>query len=75
MRELLGDIIDSGYADIARKISDIWSYPECPAYLNKLIIQDRLDRKGFPFKVVSALMELQELRGSTYTVDVWGKGK
>lgn len=71
MRELLGDIIDAGYADVARRIYDIWQYPECPEYLNKLLLQDRINRQGFPEKVVVALMELQELRGTNQVKDIW----
>lgn len=72
MRELLGDIIDAGFADVAKRIADTWPYPECKDYLSKLLIQDRIDRKGFPPKVITALMELQELRGvPTKISTVW----
>ena len=76
MRELIGDIVDAGYADVARRIYDIWPYPECPEYLNKLLLQDRLEpRQGFPKEVISALMELQELRGTGQPNDIWGHSK
>ena len=74
-RELLGDIIDAGYFDIAKKIVDIWAYPECAAYLNKLIFQDRVGREGFPPIVMSALIDLQELRGLENIEDIWTQPK
>jgi len=61
VREPLGEIIDAGYFDIAKRIYEIWGEPECKNYLNKLLFQDRVDRQGFPDKVVIALMELQML--------------
>ncbi len=70
MRELLGDIIDAGYATIAYRISWIWGEPECSKYIEKLLLQDRLDRKGFPLKVISALMEIQQLLPAK-DKDVW----
>jgi hypothetical protein len=71
MRELLGDIIDAGYFDIAYRIHAIWGEPECAAYLNRILLQDRIDRKGFPEKVISALMEIQQLIPEE-TPDIWG---
>jgi|LakMenEpi03Aug12_release.lakeMendotaPanAssembly.Ray.scaffolds.fasta_scaffold3622515_1 hypothetical protein len=71
MKELLGEIIDSGYFDIAYRIHAIWGTPECPVYLNKLLLQDRIDRQGFPERVIVALMELQQLIPEE-TVDIWG---
>jgi len=61
MRELLGDIIDEGYFDIAWRISAIWGTPECKSYLNKLLLQDRVGRQGFSEKVIRALMDIQQL--------------
>jgi hypothetical protein len=70
MRELLGEIIDAGYHEVAYRIATIWGTPECSAYLNKLLLQDRIDRQGFPRNVVSALMEIQQLLPNQ-NKDVW----
>jgi hypothetical protein len=70
MRELLGDIIDAGYFDIAYRIHAIWGEPECEAYLTRLLLQDRVGRQGFPEKVIKALMDLQQLVPDKY-VDIW----
>lgn len=70
MRELLGEIIDAGYFDIAYRIHAIWGEPECTDYLNRLLLQDRVGRQGFPEKVIQALMDLQQLIPDKY-VDIW----
>lgn len=72
MRELLGEIIDAGYFDVAYRIHAIWGEPECEAYLTRLLLQDRLDRKGFPEKVVTALMELQQMLPDN-PQDIWSR--
>ena len=69
-RELLGDIIDGGYPDIAKRIADTWVFPECDKYLEKLILQDRPNRQGFPIKVMEALIDLQRLRFKEDN-DIW----
>ena len=35
-REMLGDIIDEGYPEVAKRIADTWVFPECDKYLEKL---------------------------------------
>ena len=74
MRELLGDIVDAGYGDIAQRIATIWGEPEARDYLQKLIFQDRISRKGFPEKVISALMQIQELLPDKKQ-DIWSTAK
>ncbi len=71
MRELLGDIIDEGYATIAYRIGSIWGEPECREYIEKLLLQDRISRQGFPEKVILALIDVQRLLPEE-TPDIWG---
>lgn len=46
------------YPRIAEAIELTWGTMECDAYLNKLILDERGDRQGFPVAVLGALLQL-----------------
>ncbi|MCX7892099.1 MAG: hypothetical protein N2544_07015 [Burkholderiales bacterium] len=51
-------IVQAKFPRIALQIHDLWGTPECDRYLDKLIIDDRGNRTGFPPDVMTALLEL-----------------
>ncbi len=51
-------IVEAKFPRIALQIHDLWGTPECDRYLDKLIIDDRGNRAGFPPDVMTALLEL-----------------
>jgi hypothetical protein len=74
MEELLGVLIDKGHAHQARIISDIFTEPECKSYLDKLILMDRNDRKGFDEESILVLFRLRELHTGLFDDrghDIW----
>ena len=59
--ELLQAIEQQNFKRISDAIKVLWGHKECDDYLNKLIIDERGDRAGFPHDVLSALLKLHGL--------------
>jgi hypothetical protein len=53
--------LETQFARIATQITLMWGYPEMDTYFNKLWIDDRGDRAGFPKEVMEDLMFLASL--------------
>lgn len=51
-------IVEAKFPRIAAQIVDLWGTPECDRHLDKLIIDDRGNRAGFPPDVMAALLEI-----------------
>lgn len=47
-----------GFPRVIKALTTIWGTPECLSYLRKLIVDERGDRQGFPFHIMSDLMLL-----------------
>lgn len=56
--DLLKTIKEGGFQRIADGISTLWGDKACDEYLNRLVMDDRGNRKGFPKEVLSAIMKL-----------------
>jgi hypothetical protein len=53
--------LEEKFARIVTQITLMWGYPEMDTYFNKLWIDDRGDRAGFPKAVMEDLMFLASL--------------
>lgn len=62
--------IETEFPGIAEKLILLWGHPECLAYLSKLIIDSRGNRKGFNLDVMGELVMLVEITGQT-NPDAW----
>jgi hypothetical protein len=51
-------IVEATFPRIAAHIIALWGSPECDRYLDRLIVDDRGNRAGFPPAVMAALLEL-----------------
>ena len=54
------------FPHILKRLEALWGSDECRQYLSGLLIPDRIDRKGFPFAVLSAIYSLLDLHDVTY---------
>lgn len=50
--------LETVFPNIAENLTLVWGNPECEAYLNKLMINNRSNRQGFGLDVMSELMLL-----------------
>jgi hypothetical protein len=57
--------IEKQFPRIARSITLLWGYPEFLQYVDKLCLDDRGDRQGFPREVVEELLFLHSLHVSS----------
>lgn len=53
--------IEENFPKIADKLTLVWGHPECLAFLSKLIIDQRGNRKGFNPEVMNELIQLVEI--------------
>jgi hypothetical protein len=53
-------VIAGAFPRIAQAIEMLWGNPELDDYLNRLIVDDRGDRQGFPPHVITALLALSK---------------
>jgi hypothetical protein len=58
--------LEANFARIVTQITLMWGYPEMDTYFNKLWIDDRGDRAGFPKAVMEDLMFLASLHQAAY---------
>jgi hypothetical protein len=60
-------VVADSYPDIAKKIKLFWGYQEFTDLMHDLLQNTREhSRAGFPFHVVTAFLELQELHNRTF---------
>ena len=60
-------IVADAYPDIAKKIKVFWGYQEFTDLMHDLLQNTRShSRVGFPFHVVTAFLELQELHNRIF---------
>lgn len=68
-------IVQQNYARIAQSISQMWGTEQFDGYIEKLLIDDRGSRQGFPPAVAEALLRLSRLHverfGFGAVDDVW----
>lgn len=68
-------IVAEHYPRIAQVIRQLWGTPEADAFFNRMLIDERGNRAGFPPEVVRALLALSELHQHAYRYrkpeDVW----
>ncbi|MGH6690084.1 MAG: hypothetical protein ACREF4_05320 [Gammaproteobacteria bacterium] len=50
--------LEAKFPRIAETVRDLWGRPELDRYLDRLLIDDRGNRHGFPPEVVEALLAL-----------------
>jgi len=60
-------ILKDSYPRIASAIELMWGHPECEDYVNKLILNDRGSRQGFPKDAMSALLGLFRLHTQAFS--------
>ena len=53
--------IEQRFPHIARQLVAMWGSEACAMLISRLVVSDRLDRKGFPREVIDDLMMLYEL--------------
>jgi hypothetical protein len=58
--------LEEKFARIVTQITLMWGYPEMDTFFNKLWIDDRGDRAGFPKAVMEDLMFLASLHQAAY---------
>jgi hypothetical protein len=58
MIDPLLELTNLGFSKIAQKIELLKGSPELNEYLSSLLINDRVNRQGFPPKVVSILINI-----------------
>ena len=68
-------VIKQSYPRIAAAIELTWGHRECEKYMNKLILNDRHGRAGFPQQIMASLLALyrRHTRESKFasTLDLW----
>ena len=72
--DLIRVIHDGGFARIAKAITTLWGDKACDQYFDKLIVDDRGNRQGFPREVLSAIMKLSvehNKQFGTNSNDIW----
>ena len=72
--DLIRVIHDKGFERIAKAITTLWGDKACDEYLDKLIVDDRGNRQGFPRDVLSAVMKLSvehDKQFGSNSSDVW----
>jgi hypothetical protein len=71
-------VVAEQFPRVAQAIFDLWGTPECDAYLNRLVIDDRGTRGGFPPEVMQALLDLsaqhQRQFGLAHSGPLWTSG-
>ena len=71
-------VIRHSYPRIASAIKLTWGNLECENYMNKLILNDRRTREGFPPPVLSSLLALYRRHTQQFkfpsALDVWAQG-
>jgi len=53
--------IEQKFPHIAKKLTSVWRFEVCAAYLSSLTVADRPGRRGFPADVMDDLMMLYEI--------------
>ena len=53
-------VLAERFPQIAKRVEMMWGHPELDAYLNKLIIDERGNRAGFPAEIITALLALSK---------------
>lgn len=75
--DLDADALARAYPQIMNAIVERWRTPrQLDAYFDSLLLDDRTDRKGFPFATVMAIVNLKEYYQSVvYPLrrDIWEK--
>lgn len=68
-------IVAAQYPRIAEAIRQLWGTPEADAFFNRMLIDERGNRAGFPPEVVRALLALSELHQQAFRYrkpeDIW----
>lgn len=64
--------LEEGYPHLMERIAATWRSPESVLYLRKLIVDERGDRQGFPFEVMSELLTLSSMLEAPQDRDEWG---
>lgn len=68
-------LVEARFPRIAEVIQGMWGTPELDSYFDKLLIDERGDRAGFPADVVTALLALSRQHIETFGFrtrsDIW----
>lgn len=68
-------IVEQHYPRVAQVIHQLWGSPEMDAFFNRILIDDRGNRAGFPPAVVQALLALSGQHQNAFRYptphDVW----
>lgn len=60
---------NTGFQRISDAIEFLWGNKECADYFQKLIIDDRGDRAGFPREALLALLKLHNIHTKQFNFD------
>jgi hypothetical protein len=66
MSEAEKSVLEAKFPHIAEKVVLLWGYPELDKFFDKLAIDTRGDRAGFPADVMSDLMLLSAVHNIAY---------
>jgi hypothetical protein len=58
--------LEAKFPRIAKSVRELWGTPQLDDYLDRLLIDDRGDRHGFPPEVVEALLTLSHRHAAQY---------
>ncbi len=58
--------VEKKFPHVARNITLMWGCPEFVDYINKLIVDDRGGRQGFPTEVLDEMLFLHRLHMTRY---------
>jgi hypothetical protein len=58
--------LEAKYPRIAETVRDLWGKPELDRYLDRLLIDERGGRQGFPPEVLEALLALSRQHGERF---------
>jgi hypothetical protein len=61
--------IEKNFPRIVAAITLLWGNPEMDAYFNRIAVDDRGDREGFPPDVMSDILFLASLHADAYSFD------
>lgn len=65
--------IEKNFPRIAESLCMLWGFEECRQYLNKLILNDRGNRQGFPPDVTAELFMLFRMLDLKDDGDIWAR--
>jgi len=63
--------LEEQFPNLLQRVTVMWGEPEALAFLQKLIVDERGGRQGFPFEVMSELLVLSGIAEAKANTDKW----